>query len=183
MQIGGQEPRRSANVLYYVPVGVRVHGHVAFSSDLLRPTIVQSDAQLFSKDRFFLNMGLGTATLSYRPISFEGRFAVSKIRLLLGNGGGILPVDGKQIQPLPSIPVTCTDVAHTTPAGCEAPRNDFLPDVEIFDLTGDGAWVRLPRITAEAGYTLANPTRFVLASSERSRVLTRPMSSVGWTST
>jgi hypothetical protein len=106
-------------------------------------------------------MGLGQATLSYRPIPFEGTFSVTKIRLSLGNGGNILPADGKQITPLPGIPVTCTDAAHTTPAGCVAARNDFLPEVEMFDLTGDGAWVRLPRMTAEAGYTLADPARFV----------------------
>jgi hypothetical protein len=165
VEIAGQQPRRSANVLYYVPVGMKVHGQVTFSSDLLRPTIVDSDAQFFSKDRFFLNMGLGTATLSYRPIPFEGKFAVSKIRLSLGNGGNILPAEGKQITPLPSIPVACTDAGNTTPAGCVAPRNDFLPEVEIFDLTGDGAWVRLPRLTAEAGYTLAEPARFVDAAT------------------
>ena len=55
----------------------------------------------------------------------------------------------------------CTDAAHTTPAGCQAPRNDFLPEVEVFDLTGAGTWVRLPRLDAEAGYTLARPSRFV----------------------
>jgi len=161
VEIGGHEPRRSANVLYYVPVGMQVHGHVTFSSDLLRPTVVDSGAQFFSKDRFSLNMGLGQATLSYRPIPFEGTFSVTKIRLSLGNGGNILPADGKPITPLPGIPVACTDAAHTTPAGCVAPRNDFLPEVELFDLTGDGAWVRLPRLTAEAGYTVADPARFV----------------------
>jgi len=57
--------------------------------------------------------------------------------------------------------VACTDLAHTTPDGCEAPRNDFLPEVEVFDRTGDGAWVRLPRMTAEASYTLADPARYV----------------------
>jgi len=161
VEIGGQEPRRSANVLYYVPVGMQIHGHVTFSSDLLRPTVVDSDAQFFSKDRFSLNMGLGHATLSYRPIPFEGTFNVTKIRLSLSNGGNILPADGKQITPLPGIPIACTDAAHTTPAGCVAPRNDFLPEVELFDRTGDGAWVRLPRLTPEAGYTLADPARFV----------------------
>ena len=162
VQIGGEQPRRSANVMYYVPVGIDVHGHVTFSSDLLRPTVVDNDSQFFSKDRFFLNMGFGTATLAYRPIPFDGSFTATKIALTLGSGGGVLGVGGGQeIEPLPSIPVACTDAAHTTPEGCQAPRNDFMPEVEVFDLTGEGAWVRLPRLAVEAGYTLANPSRYV----------------------
>ena len=31
----------------------------------------------------------------------------------------------------------------------------------MFDRTGDGAWARLPRLTAEASYTLADPSRYV----------------------
>jgi len=161
VQLGGQEPRRSANVMYYVPVSISIHGPVTFSSDLLRTTVVDSNAQFFGQDRTSLNMGLGAATVSYRPIPYDGTFAVSQIRLSLGNNGNTGLPNGKEIQPLPVIPVACTDVAHTTPKGCQAPRNDFLPEVEIFDRSGDGTWVRLPRLAAEAGYTLADPTRYV----------------------
>lgn len=161
VQLDTSKPRRNANVLYYVPVGLTVHGHVTFSSDLLRANVVDSNAQFFSKDRFFLNMGIGHATLAYRPIPFEGRFSPSQIRFSLGTGGGLLPATGNEIEPLPSIPAPCTDLAHTTPPGCAAPRNDFLPDVEVFDLSAGGTWMRLPRLTAEAAYTLANPSRYV----------------------
>ena len=161
VKLGTVEARQNSNVLYYVPVGLRIHGPVTFSSDLLRPTVVDSDAQFFSNERFFLSMGLGTATVAYRPIPFDGAFNVSQIRMSLGTGGNLVLGAGKEIEPLPSIPVTCTDAAHTTPAGCEAPRNGFMPDVEVFDVTGAGNWVRLPRLTAEASYTLAQPTRFV----------------------
>jgi hypothetical protein len=161
VKLGSEQPRRTANVLYYVPVGLRIHGPVTFTSDLLRPTIVDSDAQFFSKERFFLSMGPGTATLAYRPIPFEGTFTVSQVRLSLGTSGNLVPAGGKEIEPLPSMPVACTDAPQTTPPGCQAPRNDFLPEVEVFDLTGSGTWVRLPRLAAEAGYTLANPGRFV----------------------
>jgi hypothetical protein len=184
VQLGAQEPRRSANVLYYVPVGIGVHGRVTFSSDLLRTSVVEGD-NLFSKERTFLNLGLGQATLAYTPIPFEGTFAVSQIRLALGNGGNPALPGGAEVRPLPSIPVACRDVAHTTPAGCEAPRNDFLPEVEVFDRTADGAWVRLPRLTAEASYTLADPSRYVDPST--GQVLVRfvnespdPGSSVGF---
>jgi hypothetical protein len=161
VQLGGQEPRRSANVLYYVPVSISIHGPVTFSQDLIRPTVVDSDAQFFNTERLSLSMGLGTATLSYRPIPFDGTFTVSQLGLSLGNGNEVGFPNGKEIEPLASIPVACTDVAHTTPKGCQPPRNDFLPEVEIFDRRGEGLWVRLPRLAAQAGYTLADPSRYV----------------------
>jgi len=160
VQLGSQEPRRTANVLYYVPVEIGIRGAVNFTSDLLRTSVIEGD-NLFSKDRTFLSMGIGHATLSYTPIPFNGTFVVSQVRLSLGNGGNPVLQGGDELKPLPSIPVACTDVAHTTPEGCEAPRNDFLPEVEVFDRTGDGAWVRLPRLTAEQSYTLADAARYV----------------------
>jgi hypothetical protein len=161
LQVGSVVPRRNANTLFYVPVGIEIQGQVTFSSDLLRPSVIDSDAQFFSKERMFLNMGAGSATLAYRPIPFEGRFTVSEIRLSLGTSGNPLPVlGGKPVEPLPAIPVNCTDVDNALPEGCEPRRNDFLPEVEVFDING-GAWVRLPRLQADAGYTLADPTRYV----------------------
>jgi hypothetical protein len=160
VQLGSQEPRRTANVLYYVPVEIGIRGSVTFSSDLLRTSVIEGD-NLFQNERTFLSMGLGHATLSYTPIPFDGTFTVSQIQMTLSNGGNPTLGGGKQIKPLPSIPVACTDVAHTTPEGCKAPRNDFLPEVEVFDRTGDGAWVRLPRLTQKRGYTLADPARYV----------------------
>jgi hypothetical protein len=46
------------------------------------------------------------------------------------------------------------------PEGCQPRRDDFLPEVEVFDLT-TSAWARLPRLAADAGYTLSDPTRYV----------------------
>jgi hypothetical protein len=183
VKLGSEQPRRNGNVLYYVPIGLRIHGAVTFSSDLLRPTVVDSDAQFFSREKFFLSMGLGTATIAYKPIPFDGEFNVSQVRMVLGTGGTLVPGAGKEVQPLPSIPVPCTDAGHTTPAGCDAPRNDFLPEVEVFDLTGGGTWVRLPRLIAETSYTLANPARYI--DSTTGQMLVRfinesPEASVGF---
>jgi hypothetical protein len=88
---------------------------------------------------------------------------VSEIRFNLSNeGGGFAPIaGGKVIDPLPSIPVDCTDSNNTIPEGCVAHRVDFLPEIEVFDRTGEGQWVRLPRLSANASYTLSNPTRYV----------------------
>ena len=79
-----------------------------------------------------------------------------------GNGNGVgVGAGGKDIEPLPAIPVRCTDSENSIPEDCVAGRNDFLPEVEVFDRSGEGAWVRLPRMDAEAGYKLANPSRYV----------------------
>jgi hypothetical protein len=162
LTIGSEQPRRNANVLYYVPVAIGIHGRVTFSGDLLQGSVIDSDAQFFSKERTFLSMGLGTATVAYRPIPFEGSFAVREIRLVLGNGNWLDPLaGGEAIKPLPTIPVSCTDQTNTEPKGCEPRRQDFLPEIEIFDRTGEGAWVRLSRLTADKSYTLTDPTRYV----------------------
>jgi hypothetical protein len=183
LQVGSVEPRRNGNVLYYVPIGIDIRGQVTFSTDLLRPTVVDSDAMFFSKERSFLSMGAGSATLAYRPIPFEGRFTASEIRMLLGTGGNVLPtLGGKTVVPLDEIPVNCTDLNNALPEGCEPRRDDFLPEVEVFDVTS-GTWARLPRLAADAGYTLAEPTRYVDPSSGQMLVRfinDNPESSVGF---
>jgi hypothetical protein len=106
-------------------------------------------------------MGSPTGTLGYQPIPFDGTLAVSEIRLQLGGGGNLVPgATGIAITPLPQIPVSCTDSLNTIPAGCQAPRQDAMPEVEVFDRSA-AAWVRLPPLSMEATYTLTNPTRYV----------------------
>ena len=162
LTVGSEQPRRNGNVLYYVPVGINFNGAVTFSGDLLRASTLGSDAQFFNRERQLLSMGVGTATLAYRPIPFEGSFTVRQVRFSLGTGSGLGPVTGgKAIEPLPSIPVTCTDSLDTEPKGCVPRRIDFLPEVELFDRTGEGTWVRLPQLTTEASYTLTDPARYV----------------------
>ena len=163
LTVGGEEPREIGNVLYYVPVGVGISGKVTFQGDLLRPTMVDNDAQFFQKERLFLSMGpSGSATLAYTPIPFEGAFTISEIRLQLGGGGNPIPgLSGKPIRPLTEVPVACTDSKNSVPEGCQAPRPDLMPEVEVFDRTGEGAWVRLPRPDLEATYTLSDPARYV----------------------
>lgn len=161
VRIEGQAPQRVSNTLFYVPIPMAVRGHTSFSSDLIRSTVVESSAMFFSKDPTWLNLGTGTATLAYRPISFAGTLAVTDlvVSMTMGEpmGGGI----GKPIVPLPSIPIACTDVTNTRPDGCQPRVQDGLPEVELFDLSGEGTWVRLPHLTAGTRYTVENPERYV----------------------
>ena len=79
IKLGADTPRQNGNVLYYVPVSIGISGHVAFSADLMRSSVVEADAQFFSKDRFFLSLGNGTATMAYRPIPFDGTLTATRI--------------------------------------------------------------------------------------------------------
>jgi hypothetical protein len=161
VRIGNVVPNRNSNVLYYVPVDIGVEGEVTFSADLVRSSVVDTDAMFFTQDGpKFLSMGAGTATMSYRPIPFVGRFAASEVRMSLGTGGNGLPAGGEEIAPLDEVPEPCTDVTNVLPKGCEPRRVDFLPEVEVFDLA-TGEWARLPRMLESRGYTLARPERYV----------------------
>jgi hypothetical protein len=160
VRIGDVAPRRNGNTLYYVPVDIEIEGQVTFSSDLIRTAVVDGDAQFFSKDGEFLQLGAGTATMSYRPIPFVGSFTIGAVRISLGTGGNGVPAAGEEIEPLDEIPETCTDVTNSLPAGCVPRRDDFLPEVEVFDIVRS-AWARLPHMRDSRGYTLANPERYV----------------------
>lgn len=164
LQIGNIVPQRNGNVLYYVPVEINVEGQVTFSSDLVRSSVIDSDAQFFQQDRLFLSMGAGTATMSYRPIPFVGTFTISQVRLSLGTGANGVPATGDEITPLDEIPETCTDITNKLPEGCTPRREDFLPEVDVFDLV-TGTWARLPQMNDSAGYTLADPERYVDAAT------------------
>jgi len=159
VKVSGQNVRRSANALYYLPVGIDVSGATTFTSDLISSTIVSSDAAFFSKDPFNLNMGAGSATIAYQPIPFGGSIAASDVQFSL-NGAAVPSAGAVAIEPLAAAPVTCKDPANTTPAGCVAPRLDGIPEIEVFDVTG-GAWVRLPHLTQNASYALKDPARYV----------------------
>jgi hypothetical protein len=163
VKVSGQNARRNANALYYLPVGIDVSGATTFTSDLLTSTIVSSDAAFFSKDPFSLNMGAGSATIAYQPIAFSGTIAASEIQFSL-NGTAVPALGATTLEPLAAAPVTCKDPANTTPAGCVPPRLDGIPEVDVFDVKA-GAWVRLPHLGQNASYTLKSPDRYVNPST------------------
>jgi hypothetical protein len=158
VDIVGQKPRATGNILYYLPADVAISGKTTFRGDLLRSSTIDASAAFFSKDPFSINFGKGSATLAYRPISFSGTFTPTELTMGM-NFGGDMPIvaPAKTIEPLPSIPVACAD--PPTP-DCVVAGFDGLPEVELFDLvTGD--WVRLPHLAGGARYGIAEPTRYV----------------------
>ena len=162
IQVENQTARRNANVLYYFPVALAIHGKTTFPTDLIQSTVVSSNAAFFSKDPFSVNMGVGSATIAYQPITFEGSLVASELQLALNFSGSSFPSSSPvSARALDSVSVTCTDVANTQPPGCTPPRLDGIPEVELFDRTGDGAWVRLPHLGQGSAYAIENPGRYV----------------------
>ena len=158
VDIVGQKPRATGNILYYLPADVAVSGKTTFRGDLLRSSTIDASAAFFSKDPFSMNFGKGSATLAYRPISFSGTFTPTELAMGM-NFGGDMPIvaPAKTIEPLPAIPATCAD--PPTP-DCAVAGFDGLPEVELFDLVA-GDWVRLPHMAGGARYAIAEPTRYV----------------------
>jgi hypothetical protein len=161
VEVAGQKPARSANVLYYIPVSMTVTGKTAFRSDLIRSTVVSADANFFSKDPFSMNFGKGAVTIAYRPIPFSGTFTVSKVLLQAGFGGEVLSTSGKPVEPVP--PASPDPAASPSPAPAQIDPNvgfDGMPEVEVFDLT-TATWGRLPHLGQGQTYELKNPERYV----------------------
>lgn len=162
VRVENQTARRNANVLYYFPVDLAIHGKTTFPNDLIQATVVSSDAAFFSKDPFSVNMGVGSATIAYQPITFEGRLAATELQLALNFGGNSFPVGSPvSVSRLDEVPALCTDVANTQPPGCQPPRLDGIPEIELFDRTGEGAWIRLPHLGQGSAYAVAEPDRYV----------------------
>jgi hypothetical protein len=161
VRIEGQQPRRVANTLFYVPISMAVSGKTTFAGDLIRSSVVASDAMFFSKDPTWLNLGTGSATIAYRPIAFEGTFEPSELAISMTMGEPMRDVDLKPIGPLPVVPVRCTDETNTEPAGCQPLVQDGLPEVELFDRSGEGTWVRLPHLAPGGRYVVDDPARYV----------------------
>lgn len=157
VEIVGQEPRRTGNTLYYLPTAVAVSGLTTFSSDLLRSSVIASDAAFFSKDPFSMNFGRGSATLAYRPIAMNGSIATDQLMIGLNFGGDIGFGATTPVRPLDEIPVACSAQAVD---GCVQPVLDGIPETELFDLT-TSKWVRLPHLSPGPRYSVEEPTRYV----------------------
>ena len=132
---------------------------MAFSADLMRSSVVEADAQFFSKDRFFLSLGNGTATMAYRPILRRHIDRDEDRHRAHGRRRAGVVAGGKDIEPLPVTPVACTDSNNTLPEGCQPRRDDFCPRSKSSTSVAR-AWLRLPRMSSDTAYTLLNPERY-----------------------
>jgi hypothetical protein len=157
VEIEGERVRRVANILYQVPLPFTVTGKVTFRNDLLRTSVVEVDANFFSKDPWTINFGPGKVRLAYRPIPFEGVLTANKVTVAMTLGGEpTLP--GGEPAPLKET-VRCDPAAE----GCVVPQ-DGLPDLEVLDV-GTGTWVQFEHMLQGKAYELAEPARWVDPSS------------------
>jgi hypothetical protein len=161
VEVSGQEPRRLGNVLYYLPAGLAIGGPTTFRSDLLRSTVVDADAVLFSKEPSAVNFGRGSVTMAYRPISFDGRLAPTELTIGLNSGEKGLAVSPVPVKPLPTAPPPCDPASSDD---CEPELVDGLPEVEVFDAEA-AAWKRLPHFESGTRYTVDSPARYVDATT------------------
>ncbi|MDF2735419.1 MAG: hypothetical protein K0S97_2042 [Chloroflexota bacterium] len=161
VEIEGAAPRRTGNVLWFLPTDLSISGTTTFRNDLIRSTVIKSDAAFFSKDPFTINFGRGSAELSYRPIAFDGTLTATELAIGLNFGEPGFTVDPKPIEPLPGIPEPCDEVQVED---CQGPNFDGLPEVEVFDQSTT-EWKRLPHLDAGAKYAIAEPARYVDAAT------------------
>jgi len=151
VSVEGREPRLTSNVLYLIPASMRVQGAVSFGVDLVRSTVVASDAAVFfNKGPMDLNFGQGSVTVAYRPVAFEGSIRATALALEF-NAGADIGAGSGTIEPVGSAPTS----APTT-----GPSFDGLPAVDLFDRTA-GAWVRLPHIAGGVATSVKDPDRYV----------------------
>jgi hypothetical protein len=165
VEISGQTPRRVGNVLYYLSTSMAVRGQTAFTNDLLRSSVVATDAAFFSKDPWSINFGKGSATLAYHPIPFEGTFSPTRLVLSAGFGGdpGIAGPAPEDIEPLDEIPAACDPALE--PCDDDIDKFDGMPEVELFDISGEGEWKRLPHLEQGHRYAVASPASYVEPTS------------------
>ena len=173
LRISGQTPRRTGNVLYYIPLSMQVRGHVAFRGDLIRSATIEANQGIWKQDPFSINMGRGELVMSYRPIAFEGTLTPTRVLLAPNFGGTFGELDGGGQAVGPARHQPCRD-EKTDPADCAPPPTpepcdpntkecfmQDLPEVELFDRRGDGSWVRLTKLSMGRAYDLRNPERYV----------------------
>jgi hypothetical protein len=168
VRIQDQLPRRTGNAMYYIPLSMRIEGPVTFEGDLMRQSLVDAGTATISGT--YISLGLGEATMAYRPVAFQGTLEATSLVLSTNAsdvviGGRPLPVD--PVAPACNVDVGCPPpVPAPEPTPCDAPDCpdkffDGIPEIELFDRTGDGQWVRLPHFASDQRYEIEEPARYV----------------------
>ncbi|HLA17310.1 MAG TPA: hypothetical protein VJZ72_10465 [Candidatus Limnocylindrales bacterium] len=174
LQVDGHDARRTSDVLYYVPARLEISGITRFRNDLMRSTVVESDALFFGKDPWSIGFGRGTMILAYRPLPFAG--ILTPKRLVVGPNVGIeFPIGAVTEVVSPIGPA-----ADQGPSGCDAPpcaepspdpspdpslepippeNFDGLPEIELLDVTS-GTWMGFPHLSSRL-YEVEDGARYV----------------------
>jgi hypothetical protein len=176
VRVSGQVPRRTGNVLYFIPLAMKIQGVVAFEGDLIRNSVVSVEGQIFAKDPTVINMGRGTVTVAYRPVAFDGALRPQRLVLALNAGGGDSVGMEAAKAMAPADPQPCRNAADDEPDCAKPPKapdlcdpatqdcSQFInpvPEIELFDTTGGGRWLRLPAFTSGNAYEIQDPRRYV----------------------
>jgi hypothetical protein len=162
-----QVANRVSNVLFYLPLPMAVRGSVTFSGDLIRSTVTDANAAIFSKDPSQMFFGQGTVTVAYRPIAFAGTLTASHVRFSLGFGpdGAVRDTGGQKIEPIPAACLAPPEAAPLVLAPCPTPvpddQFDGMPEVEVFNRTTTNQWERLPHLVQNEVYDLVDPEAYV----------------------
>jgi hypothetical protein len=157
IRIEDQLPRRTGNAMYYIPLAMRVDGPVAFEGDLIRTSLV--DAGSATVTGGFINLGLGEAIAAFRPVAFQGTLDATAL-VLSANSSGVA-VDGRPVPVDPIPPVPAPEPTPCDGPDCPDKFFDGIPEIELFDRTGDGQWVRLPHFASDQRYQVEEPSRYV----------------------
>lgn len=165
--VQGEQPARVTNVLYFLPASMPIRGETAFRRDLMRNTVTDSDAAFFSKGALDISFGQGSVTMAYRPIAFQGTFEASRVLFAVGYGQVLNEAAAQPVEILPAICVVPRDdrTGLVVDDPCPPPPDpvawDGMPEVEVFDRTGDGQWLRLEHLAQSTTYELDDPERYV----------------------
>jgi hypothetical protein len=174
VRISGQLPRRTGNVLYYVPLPMRVQGKAVFEGELIRPGVVEADTDHFAKDPSQMSFGRGSLTMSFRPIPFEGSLATDRVTFGVGFGEPVVgaarggDVEILDPQPCRDEETDEPDCVEPVPPDCDPLMKDCnmvgfdgMPEVELFDRSDGGKWVRIRKPAVGRAYELPDPERYV----------------------
>jgi len=155
--------QRVGETLYVLPAHVALAGHVVFSGGVLEPTVESIESDEGFKTANVYSLTRGTLSVGYRPLAFDGQFAVSSLGLRLGMEAAAAPsATGTQLQPLAAAEQPASDAPLAT-----SPRPDEgspeVPRVQLFDHIAD-SWVEFEPISFSTSYQIVDPQRYVDAA-------------------
>jgi len=142
----GDVPNRVGEGLFMIPLGVTLDPEQVFSDQMIRRTIVETNADNGWGDGGGMYLGRGTMTVEARPARFDGSFEVSSLEIALTHGG-VRPLfgTGEVLQPLPADQQPDqTDPLETGPIGSPAPGASPAADCavppcpDVVPIPGDG---------------------------------------------